>query len=188
MLTYFQAVVLGLLQGVTELFPVSSLGHSVILPQLLGWTGVVAAQSASESYFLALLVGLHVATALGARDLLPRHLGPDHPGRPGLARDAADRDARSAPGLAPDRRHDPGRDGRPAPGASAAGRVREAARSRRVPRDQRPDPAGRRVGPTAGPVPGRRTDAPCDPGRQSRDPGRPASRRSRVPASRRRSA
>jgi len=37
----------------------------VILPQLLGWTGVVAAQSASESYFLAFLVGLHVATALG---------------------------------------------------------------------------------------------------------------------------
>lgn len=64
MLTYFQAIVLGLLQGVTELFPVSSLGHSVILPQLLGWKDVVAAQSASESYFLAFLVGLHVATAL----------------------------------------------------------------------------------------------------------------------------
>jgi undecaprenyl-diphosphatase len=63
-LTYFQAIVLGLLQGVTELFPVSSLGHSVILPQLIGWSGVVAAQSATESYFLALLVGLHVATAL----------------------------------------------------------------------------------------------------------------------------
>jgi undecaprenyl-diphosphatase len=64
MLSFFQAIVLGLLQGVTELFPVSSLGHSVILPQLLGWTDVVAAQSAKESYFLALLVGLHVATAL----------------------------------------------------------------------------------------------------------------------------
>ena len=64
MLSYFQAIILGLLQGVTELFPVSSLGHSVILPQLLGWTDVVAAQSATESYFLALLVGLHVATAL----------------------------------------------------------------------------------------------------------------------------
>lgn len=63
-LTYLQAVVLGLLQGVTELFPISSLGHSVIVPQLLGWTDVVAAQSASESYFLAFLVGLHVATAL----------------------------------------------------------------------------------------------------------------------------
>ncbi len=63
MLTFPQAIVLGLLQGVTELFPVSSLGHSVILPQLLGWTDVVAAQSARESYFLAFLVGLHVATA-----------------------------------------------------------------------------------------------------------------------------
>jgi undecaprenyl-diphosphatase len=64
MLTFFQAIVLGVIQGITELFPVSSLGHSVILPQLLGWTDVVAAQSAQESYFLAFLVGLHVATAL----------------------------------------------------------------------------------------------------------------------------
>jgi len=61
--TYPQAIFLGLLQGVSELFPVSSLGHSVIVPQLLGWNDVVAAQSASESYFLAFLVGLHVATA-----------------------------------------------------------------------------------------------------------------------------
>jgi len=63
-LTFFQALVLGVIQGVTELFPISSLGHSVILPQLLGWTDLVAAQSARESYFLAFLVGLHVATAL----------------------------------------------------------------------------------------------------------------------------
>jgi undecaprenyl-diphosphatase len=63
-MNFFQAIVLGLLQGVTELFPVSSLGHSVILPAFLGWTDVVAAQAASESYFLAFLVGLHVATAL----------------------------------------------------------------------------------------------------------------------------
>ena len=64
MMTYFQAIVLGVLQGVTELFPVSSLGTSLILPQLRGWTEVAAAQSATESYFLAFLVGLHVATAL----------------------------------------------------------------------------------------------------------------------------
>lgn len=62
-MSYPQAIILGLLQGVSELFPVSSLGHSVIVPQLLGWNDVVAAQSASESYFLAFLVGLHVATA-----------------------------------------------------------------------------------------------------------------------------
>ena len=61
---YPQAIILGLIQGITELFPVSSLGHSVILPQLFGWTSVVAAQSAPESFFLAVLVGLHVATAL----------------------------------------------------------------------------------------------------------------------------
>ena len=63
-MTYFQAIFLGVLQGVTELFPVSSLGHSVIVPAFLGWTDLVAAQDASESYFLAFLVGLHVATAL----------------------------------------------------------------------------------------------------------------------------
>lgn len=62
--TFAQAILLGLLQGVTELFPVSSLGHTVILPALLGWTNVVEAQSATESFFLAFLVGLHVATAL----------------------------------------------------------------------------------------------------------------------------
>jgi undecaprenyl-diphosphatase len=61
---YFQAIVLGLLQGITELFPVSSLGHTVLLPKLLGWDAVVSAQSAPESFFLAFLVGLHVATAL----------------------------------------------------------------------------------------------------------------------------
>ena len=62
--TYLQAIILGVLQGVTELFPVSSLGHSVILPALLGWDNVVAAQKANESFFLAFLVGMHVATAL----------------------------------------------------------------------------------------------------------------------------
>jgi undecaprenyl-diphosphatase len=62
--TFLQAIVLGIVQGVTELFPISSLGHSVIMPALLGWNDLVAAQSADESFFLAFLVGLHVATAL----------------------------------------------------------------------------------------------------------------------------
>jgi len=61
---YAQAIILGLTQGITELFPVSSLGHSVILPKLLGWDNIVAAQSAQESFFLAFLVGMDVATAL----------------------------------------------------------------------------------------------------------------------------
>jgi len=63
-ISYLQAIVIGLLQGITELFPVSSLGHSVLLPALLGWHQVVASQSAQESFYLAFLVGLHVATAL----------------------------------------------------------------------------------------------------------------------------
>jgi undecaprenyl-diphosphatase len=63
-LTYLQAIVIGLVQGVTELFPISSLGHSVLIPAWLGWHGVVGAQSAKESYYLAFVVALHVATAL----------------------------------------------------------------------------------------------------------------------------
>ena len=64
MLSYFQAVFIGLLQGVTELFPVSSLGHSVLVPAWLGWDHVVTAQSAGESFYLAFVVALHVATAV----------------------------------------------------------------------------------------------------------------------------
>ena len=63
LMTVLQAIVMGLLQGITELFPISSLGHSVILPQLLGWTQIVKAQGASNSFFLTFVVGLHVATA-----------------------------------------------------------------------------------------------------------------------------
>ena len=58
-ISYFQAVVLGLLQGVSELFPVSSLGHSVILPKLLGWN-----IHQKDPYFLTFLVATHLATAL----------------------------------------------------------------------------------------------------------------------------
>lgn len=64
-LTYFQSIVMGLVQGVTELFPVSSLGHGVLLPALLGWHNLVKSQAQSESFFLAFLVGLHVGTAFG---------------------------------------------------------------------------------------------------------------------------
>jgi undecaprenyl-diphosphatase len=64
MLSYFQAIVIGVLQGVSELFPISSLGHSVLVPALLGWNNLVGAQSADESFYLAFLVGLHVATAI----------------------------------------------------------------------------------------------------------------------------
>src|SRR6059058_3709211 len=58
-ISYGQAVVLGLLQGAAELFPVSSLGHSVILPRLLGWN-----IHQNDKYFLTFLVATHLATAL----------------------------------------------------------------------------------------------------------------------------
>jgi len=63
-LNYLEAVVVGLFQGVTELFPVSSLGHSVLLPALLGgrWAADLNV-STPESPYLAIIVGLHVATA-----------------------------------------------------------------------------------------------------------------------------
>jgi undecaprenyl-diphosphatase len=64
-LSYFQAVVLGLLQGLTELFPISSLGHTVLFPTLFGWNELVKAQSRPESFWLALVVMLHVGSALG---------------------------------------------------------------------------------------------------------------------------
>jgi len=64
-LSYFQAIVLGLLQGVTELFPVSSLGHGVLVPALFGWHNLVSSQSANQSFFLTFLVGLHFGTAVG---------------------------------------------------------------------------------------------------------------------------
>jgi undecaprenyl-diphosphatase len=64
-LSWFQAVVLGAVQGVTELFPISSLGHTVLLPTLFGWTQLVKDQSDPESFWLALVVMLHVGSALG---------------------------------------------------------------------------------------------------------------------------
>jgi undecaprenyl-diphosphatase len=63
-LTFAEAVVVGAFQGVTELFPVSSLGHSVLVPALVGgrWAEDLNV-SAPESPYLAFIVGLHVATA-----------------------------------------------------------------------------------------------------------------------------
>ncbi len=59
LISYPRAIVLGLLQGVSELFPVSSLGHSVILPHLLGWN-----IHQNDPYFLTFLVTTHLATAI----------------------------------------------------------------------------------------------------------------------------
>ncbi|MGH2387601.1 MAG: undecaprenyl-diphosphate phosphatase [Chloroflexota bacterium] len=58
-LTHVQAAALAILQGVAELFPISSIGHTVIVPKLLGWN---INQSAAS--FLAFVVALHLGTAI----------------------------------------------------------------------------------------------------------------------------
>ena len=58
-ITIFQVVVLALLQGVAELFPISSLGHTVIAPKLLGWS----IDQRSDA-FLPFVVALHVGTGV----------------------------------------------------------------------------------------------------------------------------
>src|SRR5690242_7351334 len=59
MLSTIQGIIFGMLQGITELFPISSLGHSVILPSVLGWQ-----VDQTNPYFLTFLVATHAATAL----------------------------------------------------------------------------------------------------------------------------
>jgi len=59
MLSFFQAIILGAVQGITELFPISSLGHSVLLPGLLGWN-----LNQNSETFLEFLVATHLATAI----------------------------------------------------------------------------------------------------------------------------
>ena len=64
-LTYLEAGVVGLIQGVTELFPVSSLGHNVLIPALIGGSWASDLNVAKpESPYLAFIVGMHVATAI----------------------------------------------------------------------------------------------------------------------------
>ena len=64
-LTYLEAAVVGLIQGVSELFPVSSLGHNVLIPALIGGQWAADLDVAKpESPYLAFIVGLHVATAI----------------------------------------------------------------------------------------------------------------------------
>jgi undecaprenyl-diphosphatase len=58
-ISYFQSIVLGVIQGIAEPFPISSLGHSVVLPHVFGWN-----IHQNDDYFLAFLVATHCATAL----------------------------------------------------------------------------------------------------------------------------
>ncbi|MFI1920329.1 undecaprenyl-diphosphate phosphatase [Nocardia sp. NPDC020380] len=66
MITYSQAIVIGAVQGVTELFPISSLGHSVLVADWVGgnWKQVTIGRSGRGATYLAFVVALHVATAV----------------------------------------------------------------------------------------------------------------------------
>src|SRR5438094_6019532 len=64
-LNIWQTIFLALLQGVTELFPISSLGHTVILPGLFGWGNLVTDTSCGgQSCFLPIIVALHLGTSI----------------------------------------------------------------------------------------------------------------------------
>ena len=145
-LSYFQAVVLGLLQGVTELFPVSSLGHTVLFPTLFGWSGLVRAQSRSESFWLAFVVMLHVGSALGLLAYYWREwiaiiaALSAHPG------DTARQHANGAPGLADHRREHSHRNPRPRLRASVPHADRKAGDRLDLPRRQRLSVVRRRAG------------------------------------------
>src|SRR5947209_16281082 len=64
-LNFWQTIFLALLQGVTELFPISSLGHTVILPGLFGWANIETNTSCGgQSCFLPIIVALHLGTSI----------------------------------------------------------------------------------------------------------------------------
>jgi len=65
-LSYLQSIITGVLQGFSELFPVSSLGHSVLFPAWIGgsWEAFLNAESSGESPYLLLIIALHVASSL----------------------------------------------------------------------------------------------------------------------------
>src|SRR4051794_1816437 len=106
-MSYLQAIVIALLQGVTELFPISSLGHSVLVPAWIGgsWMDLVTQSSTGDSAnspYLAFIVALHVATAIALliffrRDWVRiiagffRSLGPSVRARRVVARDGDER-------------------------------------------------------------------------------------------------
>lgn len=65
-LSYWQAILTGFLQGVTELFPISSLGHSILVPAWIGgsWESFLTNSTAGESPYLLMIIALHAASAI----------------------------------------------------------------------------------------------------------------------------
>jgi undecaprenyl-diphosphatase len=63
-INFFQAIIIGLLQGFTELFPISSLGHAILIPSLLGWEEVYSNEAVGTSFYVSFAVLVHLATTI----------------------------------------------------------------------------------------------------------------------------
>ena len=65
-LSYLQSIITGVLQGFSELFPISSLGHSVLVPAWIGgsWEKFLSNETSGESPYLLMIIALHVASSL----------------------------------------------------------------------------------------------------------------------------
>ena len=146
-ITYLEAAVVGLVQGVTELFPVSSLGHNVLIPALVGGQ---LGQRPERGQAGVAVPGLHRRAARGHRagpaGLLLAGLGPDHRRVLQLAPAAGRRPVAAAghpgpeAGLDDHPGHDSGRHRRAAGRARVPGHLRPADRGRVLPDRQRGDP------------------------------------------------
>ena len=143
-LTYAEEVVFGLLQGATELFPVSSLGHSVLIPALIGgqWAKDLNV-SAPESPYLAFIVGLHVATAAALLAFFWRDWLRIISGLLTSVRDRQVHTPRPAAGVDAHPGHDPGRHQRAGARARVPYRARQTHPCRDLPHAQRRDPLRR---------------------------------------------
>jgi len=64
--SYFQSILTGILQGFSELFPISSLGHSVLVPAWIGgsWEEFLTNETSGESPYLLMIIALHLASSL----------------------------------------------------------------------------------------------------------------------------
>ena len=137
-LSYVEAVVVGAFQGVTELFPVSSLGHAVLVPALVGgqWAQDLNV-STPESPYLAFIVGLHVATAAALLVFFWRDWLRIVAGFVSSAATSPNPDARRAARLADRGGHHPGRTGRAGPRTPLPDHTRQTHSGGGVPAAQR---------------------------------------------------
>ena len=180
-LTWLEAGVIGLVQGVSELFPVSSLGHSVLIPALVGgsWARDLSV-SRAESPYLAFIVGLHVATAIALLIFFRRDWVRVIGGFLTSLRDRQVRTPDQAAGLDDHSGDHPGRHRRARRGTPDPGRARSADPGRDLPDRQRRRPLRRRAAPppTRRTRDGRRRRGCVHPGRvEAGDPRRSAGRR-----------